>query len=469
MMEPYTDWAEHLAPASIILTHVDQLTSLSVGGGDVSINDSLSEQPKSFGACVALVNAEVWWSFYKAQNIMNRIEGHFRGVSRTMAKTLLDFSQEEVEKTSPTSQLETKRRSMHKTSQICEDLARQLETPFSPVINLLQKLLQAFEAAEKGCEAELTRVRALKATITVKPFKEEPEPDGRKRKEELDEALKDYKKAFPTWGMSASMGLIQALKTALTNSEAGPGAITTEQDETDLTEMAFQEVKLKWEALTSALEQEEREFRSLEKQNQELSDTECVAKKCEVREGELEAAGRTLIPGMEALRSMTQQWENMARFTERISGEINSCFTNYSDAVQRFQQLTNPSAMDQIYSQTLSAASVAQFVQEISDTYVTVSNTHLMPLLEELKKITTKEITTKSSYKSLRSKEKIEETQEKISTLMREKEKAFKYSVKQQMETIEKEIKAKQPPVSREKLKAMEDALQQAMRELSIQ
>ncbi|TFJ96765.1 8-amino-7-oxononanoate synthase [Platysternon megacephalum] len=460
MMKPYTNWEESLKPASIVITNMEQLTSISVGGGDVFINENLSELPKSFAAFLAQVNIEVWWSLNNTQKIMNKINGHFIDVPRKMAETVLDFSQEEAGKTSSVSQLDY----IQITSEKCNDLTRALKNTFCPVISLIEKLLQACENAKQGYEVKLTSVWKLKADIRVKPVKEESEQERRKRKQQLEDDFQKYVEAIPTSGKSVGMFFLQSLKKCLTDPGVALGSVFTEQDGTEMTDNAFLEVKEKREKLMSTLEEEERTFQSIKKQNEEMMKTECDIKKYEAEEEELEIAGRILGQAVEALKSMKKQWDNILPFFETVSSQIGSCFREYLDSVKRFQQLTSSSTMDPIYIQAFRASSMAQFVYGISDTYVEASNKRLMPLLEELKRISTQ-----SSYDSFKSRNKIEETQRNISSLVQEKEEEFKNNVKDQMEIIKKKIRAKQLPVSAEKLKKIEDAMQQALRKLSMQ
>ncbi|CAM4668522.1 unnamed protein product [Caretta caretta] len=460
MMKPYTNWEESLKPASIVITNMEQLMSISVGGGDIFINENLPELPKSFAAFLAHVNIQVWWCLNNTQKIMNKINGHFTGIPRKMAETVLDFSQEEAGKPSSLSQLG----SIQKASEKCNDLTQALNNTFSPVISLIEKLLQACENAKQGYEVELTSVRKRKADIRVKPVKEESEQEQRKRRQQWESDFQKYKETIPTSGKLIGLVLLQSFKKCLTDPGVALGPVFTEQDGTEMTDNHYLGVKDKWEQLMSNLEEEERIFQSTKKENEELMKTECDIKKYEAEEKQLEIAGRVLVQGMEALKSMKKQWDNILPFFEMISTETESCFREYLDSVKCFQQLTSPSTMDPIYTQAFRASRMALFVYVISDTYVKASNKHLMPLLEELKRISTK-----SSYDSFKSRNKIEETQRNISSLVQEKEEEFKNTVKDQMEIIKKKIKNKQLPVSEEKLKKIEDAMQQALRKLSMQ
>ncbi|XP_034613567.1 uncharacterized protein LOC117870491 [Trachemys scripta elegans] len=462
-MKSYTNWEEFFMPAPIFITKLGELMSISAGGEHVIFKENTLKLPKSFGACLQLVNNQVWWSFHNTRKIMNEIKGHFMGVPKKMANIVLTFFQDEVGKAPYKEELE----SIQLISKNCRDSTQKFNNTFSPAIGLIEKLLQACEKARQGYEDELKDVQNLKADIIrVKPDKEESEQDRRKRRQQLEEAFQKYKTSIPTSSKSVGMCLLQMIKSYVTDSGAAPGPVFTEQDGTELTDKTFLKVKENWEVLRSTLEEEEKKFQITEKQNQELMKTECDIETYETREKELEIVGRILGQGVEALKSMKKQWDNMVPFFQMISSEIESCFREYFDSVKA---ITNPSTMDPIYTPTFKASNVAQFVYMISKTYVEVSDKYLMPLLEELE-----EISTKSSKDSFKSEETelakwCDKAQRNISSLVQKKEEEFKKNLKGQEETIKKDMKAMQPPMNEDKLKAIEGAMQQAMRELRVQ
>ncbi|XP_074872889.1 uncharacterized protein LOC142024643 [Carettochelys insculpta] len=453
MMEPYSNWEELLKPALLFIASLEQLTSISVGEGNVFVNQNIRELPKSFGACLAQVNIQLWWSFKATQEIMSEMKVCFRGVPKKMAKSVL-LCQEGAEN----AELKGIVKSIQAASNQSRALTPKLRTTFSAVMSLVGNLLQACEDARQGCEQELKRVQELKAGIPAKPAKEDAKQGP--KNQQTDEDFRSYVAAVLETGNSVKMVFLQIVKKCLAAPDVTPELPAPESDATLLSHESFSDVREKWEKLQATLEQEQEEFESVDQQNKELMKAECDLKEYEVRAADLETGGRRLGQAVEALKSMRRQWDNMSPFFQMIGKKIDSCFREYLCSVQGSPELPPTRRMDEIFR----ASSVAQFVLMISDTYVSVSYKHLMPLLGKLKTVSTK-----SSSENFRLSYKIEETQKEISSLVLQQQEAFKKNVKGQMELVKEAIKTSQQPVDEAKLEAIEGALRKAMRELPIQ
>ncbi|XP_065419187.1 uncharacterized protein LOC135974682 [Chrysemys picta bellii] len=232
------------------------------------------------------------------------------------------------------------------------------------------------------------------------------------------------------------------------------------------------------EMLKSTQDEYQRSFENFKRQNDELMEIMCTMEKCKVQDVDFEAARKMLIKGLEALGSVKEQWEKMVRFFQMISSLIDSCLSRdikeFVSSVSDVQKIENYSSksfvIDTIYTQAFNASNVAHLVHMISETYTEVSNKYLMDRVSSLGRLIAME-TSDPNFKSEREalQKGCKEARQAIYDMVIEKKKEFDRSVEARVETIDRELKAVLPPVSVEEQKAIEGAVKQGMKELTVE
>lgn len=232
------------------------------------------------------------------------------------------------------------------------------------------------------------------------------------------------------------------------------------------------------EMLKAARDEYQKSFINLKKERQELVKILCSMEECSVKEISFKDALKMLSEGLKALGRVKTQWEKMVMFFQTISNVIDACLSQDTDD---FLRSVSGSAelkikgysftaleKDMMYSQVFSASSMAHLVHSIATTYTEVSEKHLMDRVSSLGRL----ITLKPSDPDFDSERQAlmtgcKEASEHICNMVNENRKEFDCKVDARMRTIDKELKALLPPVSKEVKETIADAVRHGIKDMT--
>uniref|UniRef100_A0ACB8EH39 Uncharacterized protein n=1 Tax=Sphaerodactylus townsendi TaxID=933632 RepID=A0ACB8EH39_9SAUR len=241
---------------------------------------------------------------------------------------------------------------------------------------------------------------------------------------------------------------------------------------------AHLKVEQSQEMLKAAQEEYQRSINNLKKERQELANILCSMEECNVKEINFKDALQMLSKGLKAMGKVKVQWEKMVMFFQTISNvidarlgqDIDDFITSASASAELRIQGYSFTALekDMIYSQVFSASNVAHLVHTIATTYTEVSEKHLMNRISSLGRL----ITLKPSDPGFDVERQAlmtgcKEASESICNMVNQNKKEFDSKVDARMRTIDKELKALLPPVSKETKEMIGGAVRLGIKEMT--